>query len=164
MHLPTLLFFSYAEGMKKQDILPIDHELVAAAAEAVKKPVLQLSGDKAPALVGAALRLEGGKIITAVNLIADVGSLSVCAEPIAIAEAIKYSDKKIEAIVAVYHEAGKEPRVISPCGRCREAIADYALGSFVILREPSTSVLFKVKAPELLPLRYAEYWHDGHLI
>lgn len=149
--------------MKKQDISPADHALVAAAIEAVKKPVLQLSGERAPALVGAALRLEDGRIITSVNLIADVGSLSMCAEPIAIAEAVKHPDKKIEAVVAVYHMAGQEPRVISPCGRCREALADYALDSFVILREPGTAALFKARAADLLPLRYAEYWQAGQL-
>jgi cytidine deaminase len=124
---------------------------------------LQISGDYAPALVGAALRLEGGKIITSCNLIADVGGLSVCAEPIAIAEAGKHG-KKIEAIVAVYYAPDQEPRVISPCGRCREAIADYALGCHVILREPGSSSLFKARAQDLLPMRYSEYWKNGQLI
>ena len=150
--------------MVKQDISPADQDLVAAAAAAVKKPVLQLSGEKAPALVGAAIRMNDGRIVTAVNLIADVGSLSICAEPIAIAEAAKHPDKKIEAMVAVYYAPGQEPRVVSPCGRCREAIADYALGSSVILREPGTSVLFKVRAADLLPLRYAGYWRNGQLV
>lgn len=156
--------FSYAESMKKEDTSPADHELVAAAIAAVKRPVSQIAGEKAPALVGAALRLDDGRIITSVNLIADVGGLSVCAEPVAIAEAIRHPDRKIEAIVAVYHEAGKEPRVISPCGRCREAITDYAQGCFVILREPRNTTLFKVRAGELLPLKYAEYWNGSNLI
>lgn len=103
-------------------------------------------------------------MITSVNLIADVGSLSVCAEPVAIAEAVRQPDKKIEAIVAVYHEPGSVPRVVSPCGRCREYIADYALDSFVILRQPKTDILFKAKAAELLPLRYAEYWQDNRFV
>lgn len=150
--------------MKKQELNPSDHDLIKAAVEAVKKPVLQLTGEATPAYVGAALRLQGGRVITSVNLIADVGSLSVCAEPIAIADAIKYPDKKIEAIVAVYQVPGQEPRVISPCGRCREIIADYAHESTVILREPHAAALFKVKAAELLPLRYAEFWHHGKLV
>lgn len=150
--------------MKKKELSSLDKDLVAAAVEVVKKPVLQLSGEKAPPLVGAAVRLKGGQIITSVNLIADVGSLSVCAEPIAIAEAVGQPDKKIEAIVAVYHVPGQAPRVVSPCGRCREVITDYAFDSFVILREPKTSSLFKVKAKELLPVRYSEYWNDGKLV
>jgi cytidine deaminase len=151
--------------MKKEDISPDDRDLVAAAIKAAKTPVAQMSGEKkAPALVASALRLSGGSIITSVNLLADVGSLSVCAEPIAIAEAIRQPDKRIETIVAVYHQAGQEPQVIPPCGRCREAITDYAEGCFVILRQPGDSGLFKVKAGELLPLKYAEYWRAGLLI
>lgn len=150
--------------MKKHELSPSDHDLIAAAVEASGNPVLQLDGQKAPALVSSALRVAGGRIITSINLIADVGSLSVCAEPIAIAEAIRQPGKKIEAIVAVYHEPGQEPRIISPCGRCRELIADYAADSFVILREPKSATVFKVNATELLPLRYSEYWQNGRLV
>ncbi|MFH1158824.1 MAG: cytidine deaminase [Pseudomonadota bacterium] len=150
--------------MEKQELSPSDHALVAAAAEAVKKPVSQLFGGRAPPLVGAAVGLAGGGIITSGNLIADVGCLSVCAEPIAIAEAVKQPDKKIETIVAVYHMPGRDPCVVSPCGQCREIIADYAPECSVILREPGTTDLFKVKASDLLPLRYAEYWQDGRLV
>lgn len=163
-HLHRSQGLLYAGAMEKHALSSLDHELIAAAVEAAKKPVSQLWGGKAPALVGAALRLEGGDVITSVNLIADVGSLSVCAEPIAIAEAIRQPGKKIAAIVAVYHEPGHEPRVVSPCGRCRECIADYALESFVILRQPKSDSLFKVRAVELLPLRYAEYWQDNQLV
>jgi cytidine deaminase len=150
--------------MKKQKLSPADKALVAAAVAAVKAPVRQLCGGKAPALVGAALRLNDGSIITSINLIADVGGLSVCAEPIAIAEAVRHPDKKIEAIVAVYHALGHQPRIVPPCGRCREAVTDYAPDSFVILREPGKTAFFKVKALDLLPLKYAAYWRDDRLI
>lgn len=148
----------------KQHLLTIaDRELIDAAIAAVKKPVMQLNGVKAPAYVGAALRLDDERIITAVNLIADVGSLSVCAEQIVIAEAVHDHERKMTAIVAVYQEPGCEPKVISPCGRCREFIADYGMESFVILRNPGTEELFKVRAEELLPLRYGQYW-DGDVL
>lgn len=151
--------------MKKTELSAQDHDLIAAAIETVKKPVLQLSGERMPALVGAALRLEGGQIITAVNFIADVGSLSLCAEPIAIAEAARqHHDKKIEAVVAVYHAPGQAPCIIPPCGRCREFISDYAPEGFVILREPKSAALFKVTPAALLPFRYADYWHQGALV
>jgi len=150
--------------MKRHVLSPSGYDLIMAATDAVKAPVLQLGGEKTPALGGAALRLAGGRIITSVNLIADVGSLSVCAEPIAIAKAIHQPDRKIEEIVAVYHMPGCEPCVISPCGRCRELIADYASDAFVILREPKSADFFKVKATELLPLRYSEYWQGGQLV
>jgi cytidine deaminase len=150
--------------MKKQALGPSDRTLVAAAIEAAKKPVRQLWDDKAPPFVAAALRLDNGKIITAVNLTADVGSLSSCAEPLAIAQAVRQPGRKIESIVAVYHDPGLEPKIVSPCGRCREIITDYALDAAVILREPGTAKTFKVKARELLPLKYADYWNHRELL
>ncbi len=150
--------------MKKEDVSDADRALVAAAAAAVKKTVRQPFGDTSPALVGAAVRLDDGSIVTSVNLIADVGGLSICAEPIAIAEAARQPDRKITEIVAVYHVPGEEPRVVSPCGRCRESITDYAPDCSVILRAPGTADIFKVRAADILPLKYAEYWRGGRLI
>jgi len=150
--------------MKKLKVSPADTALVTAAVAAVKAPVRHIDGKTAPALVGAALRLNDGSIITATNLLADVGGLSMCAEPIAIAEAVRHPDKKIEAVVAVYYVKGEEPRVISPCGRCREAVTDYAPDSVVILREPGKKSLFKVKARDLLPLKYLDYWRGNKLV
>jgi cytidine deaminase len=150
--------------MKKENISSADQALVSAAIAAVEAPVRQLFGGKAPAQVGAAVRLSDGSIITSVNLIADVGGLSVCAEPVAIAQAVRHPERKIEAIAAVYHMPGHAPRIVSPCGRCREAVTDYAPDCFVILREPGKSELFKVRATDLLPLKYAEYWNDDKLI
>jgi cytidine deaminase len=150
--------------MKKLPLVPHDKALVTAAIEAAKKPVLQLWREKAPALVAAALRLDNGQIITATNLIADVGSLSLCAEPIAIAEAARQTNRKIESIVAVYHLPGHEPKVVSPCGRCREIVTDYAPSAYVVLRDPGKKKHFKVKAGDLLPLKYGSYWNHKELL
>ena len=149
------------------EIIPLssfDHDLVKAAVAAVKKSVRQPHGESAPALVGAAVRLDNGTVLTSVNLIADVGSLSVCAEPIAIAEANKFPAQKIDTVVAVYYVPEQEPKVVAPCGKCREIITDYASAGFVILREPGTDRLFKVRAVDLLPVKYASFWRAGELI
>lgn len=146
--------------MKKSRLSKQDRELVAAAIKAVKKPVMQYWRAKATPQVAAALRLDSGKIITSTNLVADVASLSICAEPVAITEARNKHDNAITAIVAVYHKPGMEPRVIPPCGHCREIITDYAPGAWVVMREPGSEALFRVKAKDLLPLKYAEFW-DG---
>ena len=150
--------------MNRIELTKEDHELVAAATEAIKKPVLQIFGEKAPALVGAALRLDNGRVITSNNLTVDVGSISMCAEPFAIAEANREPERKITTIVAVYHELLKEPKVVSPCGRCREVITDFAPAGFVILRDPGTKQLYKVRSVDLLPLKYGDYWKDGNLV
>lgn len=149
--------------MQKHDLDMKDKELVAAAVAAVKKPIRQPGGIVAPALVGAAVCLDNGEIVTAVNLVADVGSLSMCAEPLALAEANKRTDRQVKVIVAVYCEPGKEPKVVPPCGRCREFMTDFAPGGLVILRDPGSSQLFKTRAADLLPLKYGDYWKDGGL-
>jgi cytidine deaminase len=150
--------------MKKHPLTDDDKELVAAAISMAERPLLHFSGKRQPPLVASALRLETGEIITSTNLFADVGSLSLCAEPFAIAEAAKRKECKIAAIVAVYHKPGHAPKVVPPCGRCREIITDYAKDAYVILRAPRQATLFRVKAAELLPLKYAEYWNKNELL
>lgn len=149
--------------MKKEPLAPEDLALVAAAVEAAMEPVLQIENVRAPALVSAALRLDNGEIITAQNLIADVGSISMCAEPQAVAQANRRAGRTIETIVAVYHQKDHAPLVIPPCGRCREIITDFTKG-FVILRDPGTPDLYKVKAGDLLPYKYGDYWRGDDLI
>lgn len=150
--------------MQKIDITPEDEALVQAAADAVRQPVLQIYDEKVAPLVGAALRLDNGDIITGVNMITDVGSISMCAEPFAIAEANRREGRKIQTVVAVYLVPGGEPKVVPPCGRCREVIVDFSSGGCVILREPGSDELYKVKSTELLPARYGDYWQGGKLV
>lgn len=148
--------------MQKFPLTPNDDKLVAAAIAAVKQPINQIDG-VLPALVGAALQMDDGEIITSLNLIADVHSISMCAEPQAIAQANRRTDNKTETIVAVYHQPGHEPKVIPPCGRCREIITDFVEG-YVILRDPGAEALYKVRAGDLLPFKYRDYWKGDNLI
>ena len=97
-------------------------------------------------------------------MITDVGSISMCAEPFAIAEANRRDGRKIEAIVAVYLVPGGEPKVVAPCGRCREVIVDFIAAGHVVLRDPGSDKLYRVKATDLLPARYGDFWQDGQLI
>lgn len=150
--------------MKKFPLEPQDYELVKIASEKVKKPVIHFSGAHRPAPVAAALRLDNGDVLTAINLRADVASLSVCAEPMIIGEARQRIDRKIMTIVAVYYLEGFEPRVIPPCGRCRELMTDFTKDGMVIMRAPREEELFKVPAKDLLPYKYADYWEEKKLL
>ncbi len=98
--------------------------------------------------VGAALRTRSGKIFSAVNVKANVGRVSVCAEAVAIGMAASAGDTDIERIVAV----DKNGRVISPCGMCREMISDYAPEANVIVPGDDGSEILKVA--ELLPHKF----------
>mgnify|MGYP003394344146 CR=1 FL=1 len=149
--------------MEKFPLTADDHALIKAASDKVKQPVIHFSGIHRPAPVGSALRLDNGEILASINLKADVASLSVCAEPMVIGEARQRTDRKIDTIVAVYYQEGREPKVIPPCGRCRELMTDFMQG-MVIMREPGKEELFKVRARDLLPFKYADYWNEKVLL
>jgi cytidine deaminase len=99
--------------------------------------------------VGAALRTTKGNIYTGICL--DLGSgLGFCAEVAAIAEMLKNRETQIELIVAV---AGN--RIMPPCGRCRETMAQVDkrnLECRVLLGEDQ-----EIPLKELLP----KHWLDA---
>jgi cytidine deaminase len=100
--------------------------------------------------VGAALRTRSGKIFSAVNVKANVGRVSVCAEAVAIGMAASAGDTDIERIVAV----DQKGRVISPCGMCREMISDYAPQADAIV--PGNDGLEIFKVADLLPHKFCK--------
>ena len=71
----------------------------------------------------------------AVNLDATVGRAAICAEAVALGEAVMAGDT-VDLVVAVRQprpdEAGG-PQVVSPCGLCRELLLDYAPEAEVIV-------------------------------
>lgn len=125
-----------------------DHELIAAAIAVITqhhRPFWHT--------VAAALRDESGRIWTGLHLGTTVGRLSICAEPVALGQAVMQSAGRIVTAVAVRHpkpdETDRDIAVVPPCGACRELLADYAPDCLVI-------VPGKIKLPvfALLPLPY----------
>ncbi len=103
--------------------------------------------------MAAAIRGRDGRIWTGVHLGATVGRMSVCAEPIAYGRALLDGDGTVESIVAVRHPKPDEPdgriEIVSPCGACRELLADHAPDAAVIM---PGGVRMAVR--DLLPLPY----------
>lgn len=95
--------------------------------------------------VGAAVRSTNGKVYIGVNLDGIHGS---CAEAIALGAAITAGEREFECIVAVY---GKEAphNVLSPCGNCRQLLAEIAPQCNVIIQ--TSEGYKKVAIAELLP-------------
>ena len=133
-----------------------DDELIAAARAAMRQHYRPFWHT-----VAAALRSSDGRIFTGVHLGATVGRLSICAEAIALGRAIMEGGVRpggplLRTAVAVRHpkpdEAG-EIALVSPCGACREMIADYAPGAEVIVPGPDGAPL-KLPIATLLPLPY----------
>ena len=105
--------------------------------------------------VGCALRTRSGRIHLGVDLECYVGRVTVCAEAIAIGRAVTDGDgAEIEAIVAVYQASADdpEPKVVAPCGMCREMISDYAPTARVIV--PGETGPEVVLVGSLLPGKY----------
>ena len=87
--------------------------------------------------VAAALRDDTGRVWTGLHLGTTVGRLQICAEPVALGRALLEGEGRIVASVAVRHpkadEASQDIAVVSPCGACRELLADYAPHAWVIV-------------------------------
>ena len=78
-------------------------------------------GDRLFGNVAAALVTQAGSRYVGVCI--DTGSgTGFCAEHSAIAAMVTAGEYRISRIVAVWRDAGGEPYVLPPCGRCREFI------------------------------------------
>jgi cytidine deaminase len=107
-------------------------------------------------MVAAAMRSRDGRIWTGIHLGATVGRMQVCAEAVALGRAVLEGDGTVARAVAVRHpkphEAVQDIAVVSPCGACREMLADFSPGAQVIV--PTADGLALMPVGALLPLPY----------
>ncbi len=130
-----------------------DSELIQAATDAIRNRYRYDWQE-----VGAAIRLRSGKIFTGVSLDAYLGRMAVCAEAVALGQAITVAGEfNIDTVVAVRHpppeEKDRPVAVVSPCGACRELIWDYDRNARVIV--PGQKGPVAVGIGELLPNKYS---------
>ena len=108
-------------------------------------------------IVTAGVRTTDGAVYEGVSLPASIGRASMCGEPVAVGSAIAdgYSHDDFETTVAVAYPMPShdvdEPRVIPPCGSCRELLADYNEEMRVIV--PVDGENRVASALDLLPTR-----------
>ena len=109
--------------------------------------------------IASAVRGASGKVYTGLHLDTYVGRASVCAEAVALGQAMAGGEKAIAAIVSVRHPRPREQhqdcKVVSPCGICREMLTDFAKGGVVILLDGESHV--RVPVEELLPAKYRRH-------
>lgn len=133
------------------ELTAADHELIAAARKVISERYKENRHH-----IGSALRTRSGKIYTAVHLDTYVGRASVCAEAVCVGSALSAGEGDIESIVSVRHprprETYREIQVVSPCGICREMLADFAPNCAVIV--PTGAGIDKVPVKDLLPNKY----------
>ncbi len=95
--------------------------------------------------VGSALRTKGGRVFTGVNVENAAYPQTMCAERVAIFKAVSEGEKEFEVITVVTDNGG------SPCGGCRQVMAEFGLDTIILLAEGSGRILKETTVRELLP-------------
>jgi len=95
--------------------------------------------------VGSALRTKSGRIFTGVNVENAAYPQTMCAERIAIFKAVSEGEQEFEVITVVTDNGG------SPCGGCRQVMAEFGLDTIVLLADGSGKLIKETTVGELLP-------------
>ena len=95
--------------------------------------------------VGAALRAKSGRIFTGVNVENAAYPTSVCAERTAVFKAVSEGAREFDNIAVVTDNGG------SPCGACRQVLAEFGLDILVLIADGSGTPVKEMTVHELLP-------------
>ena len=95
--------------------------------------------------VGAALRTKTGRLYTGVNVENAAYPQTMCAERIAIFKAVSEGETEFEVIAVVTNNGG------SPCGGCRQVMAEFGLDILVLIANGEGKLLKELSVAELLP-------------
>jgi cytidine deaminase len=135
---------------KMMEYLPItkaDQELIEVATSVIRQNYIPGKHH-----VGAAIRGKSGRIFAGVHLESTI--TDICAEAVALGMAASFGEREFDCIVAVTMADGKMPRVLSPCGVCRELIRFYGPDVAVIFVE--NGITKKCRVSDLLPGPYVD--------
>jgi len=119
----------------------IRQELIAAAVAARQWAYAPYS----KFLVGAALLTESGKIYDGINIENAAYPSGICAERVAVFKAVSEGERKFVAIAVSTSNAG------SPCGACRQVLAEWGLDTIVLLCDAEGLVVTETTVRALLP-------------
>jgi cytidine deaminase len=95
--------------------------------------------------VGSALRTKSGRVFSGVNIENAAYPQTMCAERVAIFKAVSEGEKEFEVITVVTDNGG------SPCGGCRQVMAEFGLDTIVLLADGSGRIVKEMTVKELLP-------------
>lgn len=104
--------------------------------------------------VGAALRTKSGRLYTGVNVENAAYPQTMCAERVAIFKAVSEGETEFEIIAVVTNNGG------SPCGGCRQVMAEFGLDTVVLLANGKGELVKEMTVNELLP----EAFTPKHLV
>lgn len=95
--------------------------------------------------VGAALRTRSGRIFTGANVENAAYPTTMCAERIAVYKAVTEGELEFEVIAVVTPNGG------SPCGGCRQVLAEFGLETIVLIGDGEGRILEQTTVSGLLP-------------
>jgi cytidine deaminase len=95
--------------------------------------------------VGAALLTISGRIYDGVNVENAAYPTTICAERVAVFKAVSEGERAFEAIAVVTENGG------SPCGSCRQVLAEFGLETIVLIADTDANLIEEIKLSDLLP-------------
>ena len=95
--------------------------------------------------VGSVVRTKTGRLYSGVNVENAAYPQTMCAERVAIFKAVSEGEKEFEVITVVTENGG------SPCGGCRQVMAEFGLDTIVLLADGSGNLVKEMTVKELLP-------------
>jgi cytidine deaminase len=98
--------------------------------------------------VGAALLAQSGKIYSGVNVENAAYPVSMCAERTAIFKAVSEGETSFSVVAVVTDNAG------TPCGSCRQVLAEFGLDLIVLIADSSGKVHQELPLRKLLPYSF----------
>lgn len=104
--------------------------------------------------VGAALLTPDGRVILGANVESASYGLTCCAERVALFKALTDGDRAFEAIAVV----ARAPRGATPCGACRQLLAEYAPEAIVWLADSARpGAVREFTVAQLIPEAFAKF-------
>lgn len=95
--------------------------------------------------VGAALLTESGQIFEGVNIENAAYPAGICAERSAVFAAVSSGQTAFTAIAVATKNGG------TPCGSCRQVLAEFGLDTLVLMADGRGEVLLETTVRDLLP-------------
>ena len=95
--------------------------------------------------VGSALRTKSGRVFTGCNVENAAYPTTMCAERVAIYTAVAQGEREFDAIAVVTSNGG------SPCGGCRQVMAEFGLETVVLIADADGKLLEQTTVNGLLP-------------
>lgn len=98
--------------------------------------------------VGAALLTSSGRVYDGVNIENAAYPTGICAERVAVFKAVSEGEREFVAIAVVTSNAG------SPCGSCRQVLAEFGTGTIVYLADEEGNLQVETTVADLLPFSF----------